>query len=72
MPGFRCSILMTLLALTITACSPFSLSDRRAGMCNELNSKMIFGGSNTIDRVADMQRAEEPLIQSQYDKKCTK
>lgn len=67
----RATLLAT-LTLTIMGCSPFHFSDRRAGMCNELNSKMIFSGSDTIDRVADIQRAEEPLIQSQYDKKCTK
>ncbi|MFZ2314043.1 MAG: hypothetical protein WAW86_00075 [Gammaproteobacteria bacterium] len=64
--------LFAILSFTIIGCAPFHFSDRRAGMCNELNSEMIFSGSNTIDRVADIQRAEEPLIKSQYDKKCTK
>lgn len=72
MPYLINIVLLSTLTLAIAACSPFKPSDRRAGMCNELNSKMIFGGSNTVDRIADIQRAEEPLIQSQYDKKCAK
>ncbi len=66
------ALFLLITSFSITACAPFSPSDRRAAVCNELNSKMIFSGSSAVDRVTDLQQAEAPLIQSQYDKKCTK
>lgn len=66
------SRLITLLAFTIfiTACAPFNMSDKRAGVCNQLNSKMVFSGGTSNTRQAELQRAEEPLVQRSYDKTC--
>jgi hypothetical protein len=59
--------IISLLMLTLSACAPFSPNDRHAGICNQLNSKMIFSGGTSNGPAADIQRAEQPLIQQSYD-----
>jgi hypothetical protein len=39
-------------------------------MCRTLKSKIIFSGATSDSRQADIQRAEEPLQQSNYDRYC--
>jgi hypothetical protein len=64
------TILVFLFTLLLSACSPFSPSSNRAGMCNELNSRMIFSGSTANVRKAEMQETDEPLVSHSYDTKC--
>jgi len=54
----------------LCACAPFKLNDHRAGECNEINSRMIFSGATSNTRNAEIQNAEQPLLQRSYDKKC--
>ena len=56
--------------LTLSACSPFKLSDHRAGECNQLNSDIIFNGNTSNTRLSEIQSAEAPLEQRNYDKHC--
>lgn len=58
------------LTLSLAACAPFSPTSSHAGMCNELNSRMIFDGSTGNIRNAEIQDSEVPLVQRTYDKKC--
>lgn len=55
------------MALTLTACAPFGFNDQRAGLCNQLNSQMIFSGGTSNTRNAEIERAQQPLIQKTYD-----
>ena len=59
------------LSLLLAACAPFSPTSSHAGMCNELNSRMIFSGSTSDIRKAGIQESEQPLIERSYDAKCT-
>lgn len=54
----------------LCACSPFKPNDERAGICNQLNSQIIFTGGTGDTRTAEIQRAEEPMVQRSYDNKC--
>ncbi|EKD70075.1 MAG: hypothetical protein ACD_46C00650G0003 [uncultured bacterium] len=63
-------ILLLLCLCTLAACAPFRPNDQKAGLCNQLNSKMIFSGSTSDTRQSEIQQAEEPLVQSDYDKHC--
>ena len=59
--------------LLLCACAPFSPDSTHAGTCNELNSKMIFdgsGGGTSNIRQAEIQDADQPLIQRNYRAKC--
>lgn len=71
MKQFPFAILACLALSQLTACAPHRPDDTRAGICNELNSKIIFTGSTANKRQADIQNAEEPLVQRTYDRdKC--
>jgi|GEM_PF-2380793 hypothetical protein len=65
-------LLFTSLAslFILAACAPFSPDSSHAGMCNELNSQIIFSGSTSNIRNAEMDAAEEPMLQRSYDTKC--
>lgn len=56
--------------LVFCSCAPFKTSDSRAGMCNELNSQIIFNGATANQRRADIERSQAPLMKRSYDKHC--
>ncbi|OGT61974.1 MAG: hypothetical protein A3E85_03605 [Gammaproteobacteria bacterium RIFCSPHIGHO2_12_FULL_45_12] len=58
----------TLLSLTLAACAPFSPNNRHAGVCNEINSQMIFSGGTSNTRQSNIQNAEKPFLQRAYTK----
>lgn len=60
-------VLTIFSGLLLSSCAPFKYSDKRAAVCNQLNSKMIFNGSTSNARTADIQNAEEPLDQRTYE-----
>ncbi|TAK74239.1 MAG: hypothetical protein EPO11_07225 [Gammaproteobacteria bacterium] len=60
------------LTALLCACAPFHPSDDRAGVCNQLNSQIIFSGSTSSTRDAEIQSAEKPLLQRSYDRHCVK
>ena len=55
---------------TLCSCAPYKFGDHHAGECNELNSQIIFSGSTSNVRTAEIQHSEEPLMRHSYDKKC--
>lgn len=59
------------LSLLLGACAPFHFNDHRAGVCNELNSRMIFSGNTSDTRKSEIENAQDPLLQRTYDKKCS-
>lgn len=64
----RC-IFTGLFSFILCSCASWdSASSHRAGVCNTLNSKLIFSGSTSNVRQAEMESAEEPLQQHTYDK----
>ena len=60
------------LLLMLISCAPFRPGDPKSGMCNEMNSELIFSGSTSNARDAEIQAAEQPLLQQSYDKRCAK
>lgn len=58
---------IALLTLMLTACAPYHPTNPRAAVCNQLNSQMIFSGSTPNTRQAEMQAAEAPMVQRNYD-----
>jgi hypothetical protein len=66
----KSSLLLWISLVMLCACAPFKFGDKRAGLCNQLNSDMIFRGSTSITRTAEIQHAEQPLTQHEYDRKC--
>jgi len=51
---------------TLNGCAPFKFNDKRAAICNELNSQIIFNASTSDTRAAEIQRTEEALMQHSY------
>jgi hypothetical protein len=67
MNRYLISIPLTLFILSIlAACAPFKFTDKKAGICNELNSEMIFNGNTSDTRAAEIQGAEQPLVQRTF------
>jgi len=56
--------------IALTACAPYTPTNSHAGMCNELNSRMIFNGSTSNIRKAEIEDSDTPLVERTYDKKC--
>lgn len=56
--------------ISLTSCAPFRPDSTRAGVCNELNSRMIFGGSTSSISKSEIQQAQEGLEQRTYDRNC--
>lgn len=62
-------VFICLVSFILCSCETWnSASGHRAGVCNTLNSKLIFNGSTSNVRQAEMESAEEPLQQHTYDK----
>lgn len=61
--------ILALLSL-LCACAPFAPGEPGSGVCNEMNTRIIFSGSTTETRKAEIERAEEPLLIQSYDRKC--
>jgi hypothetical protein len=52
------------------ACSTLNPHHINTPYCNELNSRIVLNATTTNTRRADMQRAEQPLQQNNYDRNC--
>lgn len=58
----------TLLACAaLTACASMNPPTAKRAYCNTLKSKMVFSGSTSITREANIQMSEQPLQQENYD-----
>lgn len=55
------------IAFLQSACSPFAPTDQRAAICNELNSKLIFSGNTSNNRMSEIETSENALLQRQYE-----
>ncbi len=64
------SLLMISSVCALSACAPFKPANHEAGVCNELNSQIIFSGNTSDTRKAEIEDAELPLTQQNYDKHC--
>lgn len=65
---------LLLCALSVTtllcSCSSFNINKKRSGVCNTLNSDIIFNGGTSNVRQRDIQRAQKGLQQKAYDVNC--
>lgn len=61
-------LLLSLILIGLVGCAPFSTRDERAGVCNELNSQLIFGGNTSNVRRQSIENASQPMVQKTYDK----
>lgn len=62
-------IILLIFSLFISACSTTTPpSEKKAGMCNTLRSRLVFNGSTSNIREAEIQQSQEPLEQHNYDK----
>lgn len=59
---------LALLAICLTACAPYRPASGKAAYCNQLNSQMIFGGSTSDTRQANIQEAEMPMVAHTFEK----
>ena len=61
------TLLSLAICLTLNACAPFKPSDKRAAVCNELNSQLIFGGSTSDPRSSEIETSERQLALKSYE-----
>jgi hypothetical protein len=61
-------LLVSTLTLTLCACYNLKPEDAHRAECNQLKSNIIFGGSTSITRQANIQSAEKPMQQRLYEK----
>lgn len=61
-------ISMIILVTSLSACAPYPPDSPKAGICNQLNSQMIFSGSTGNTRQAEIQTAEQPMVARTYEK----
>ncbi len=60
--------LFVISMMTLTACSTTTPPDqKRAGVCNTLRSALVFNGSTSNVREAEIQNSQTPLQQQNYD-----
>jgi hypothetical protein len=71
MRSVRHGLLPLTAVFFLCACAPFKFGDKRAGLCNQLNSQVIFSGNRYNTRTAEIQYAAVPLAQREYDSHCT-
>lgn len=64
-------LFIALSAAILSACAPYKPDSHKAGVCNELNSQIIFSGNTSNTRKAEIENAESHLSQKNYDKHCT-
>jgi hypothetical protein len=64
--AFFCTLLA---ALTLSSCASMTPpGQRHAGACNTLRSDLVFNGSTSNVREAEIQSSQQPLEQHTYDK----
>lgn len=65
------AIFFILASCLIAACSNVTNTEK-SGVCNTMNSMLIFNGATRNTRQADIQRAEKPLLERSFNAdKCT-
>ena len=65
----RLSTLITafFLTLVLTSCAPYRPASGKAAVCNQLNSQIIFNGSTSDTRQANIQAAEAPMVARTFE-----
>jgi hypothetical protein len=66
----RNTLIIITCCLLLASCASWRTGQHRA-MCRTLKSSIIFNGATVSARQADIERAERPLQQSNYDRDCT-
>jgi len=61
------ALLSLVICFILTACAPFKPSDRRAAICNELNSQLIFDGSTSDPRASEIENSTRQLALKSYE-----
>lgn len=69
MKKFAYMLFCILFSLIFSGCAGWN-SDTKHAACNLLKSKLVFNGSTSDDRQAEIENAEQPLDQRTYDKNC--
>lgn len=64
------AVFCMLFILILSSCSSLHEGNTKRAACNLLKSKMIFSGSTSDARKAEIENAEEPLDQRTYDSNC--
>lgn len=59
---------LSLAVVMVVSCSTLDNQDQRKAVCNQLKSKLIFNGNTSNNRISNIQNAEDPMLQRQYDK----
>ncbi len=54
-------------SLILSACASMNPAAEKRAYCNTLKSKMVFSGSTSITRQANIEMADEPLEQRNFD-----
>jgi hypothetical protein len=61
-------VIISLACACLIACASWnSPSTTKKSMCNMLKSDLVFGGATSDTRQAEIQTAEQPLEQKNYD-----
>lgn len=56
-----------LFCASLSACASMNTPTEKRAYCNTLKSKMVFSGSTSNTREANIQMSEQPLQQENYD-----
>lgn len=67
---FRVLVCITFI-LAITSCMLIAPSEGKSGKCRTLKSDIIFNGSTSNDRQANLDNAQATLQQHNYEMQCT-
>lgn len=67
----RLALSLIALPFALSACASMSTSeDLHRAVCNQLKSDMVFNGATPNTRKAEIQNAQLPLQQKNYDQHC--
>lgn len=66
-------IIILFSLITLSACTyPLNSKEKeKKTMCNELSSQVVFNGSTSNTRDAEIEQAGTPLAERAYEKNCT-
>lgn len=64
---FFLSFVALIFCLLLSSCQSMNPSTTKRALCNTLKSHLVFNGSTSNTRAAEIQNAEGPLQQKMYD-----
>ncbi len=69
--ALACLISLIVLATALTACQSMNPRHVNSPYCNQLNSQIVFMGGTSNTRQAEIDNAQQPLQQRNYNMDCT-